>query len=151
VHANNLVVARYLDGRVRKGASTDFTPWSPTFHLVREETGTVEEIRLQDLKAVFFVRSLAGDPTHVALNGFVSCPDETAQGLKVTVLFSDGELLCGYAQPWAPERDGFFLFPYDVDGNNRCVFVRTAATTEIQVGAAAETLAERVVGTGRGV
>ena len=57
---SNLVVARYLDGKLLKGTSLDVDPTRPTFH-VRPAEGSTAEVKLKDLKALFFVRSLEGD------------------------------------------------------------------------------------------
>lgn len=143
---NNHVVARYLDGRVTKGTTNDFFPQRPRFHITLPEGGRVEEIVVAELKAVFFVHSLEGDPLRQDLRGFVAGPGENQKGRKIAVEFLDGELLCGYAQSWSPDRDGFFVFPADPTSNNQRVYVLTAATRDIQAGGNADTLAERVLG-----
>src|SRR4030042_6061086 len=63
----NLVVARYKDGRLVKGITHDFGPQKKAFHVVSlggegEARGKVYEVFLSELKAVFFVKSLRGKP-----------------------------------------------------------------------------------------
>ena len=57
----NHVVARFADGRTVKGTSLDVDPKRPVFHVSTPE-GEMVEISMADLKALFFVRSLSGDP-----------------------------------------------------------------------------------------
>ncbi len=59
----NEVVAHYLDGRMVKGMSLDVDPNRPTCH-IRTTDSKPLEVKLVDLKALFFVRDVAGDPTH---------------------------------------------------------------------------------------
>jgi Family of unknown function (DUF6982) len=142
---NLRVVVRFGNGRRLKGTTQDFKPLSPRFHLIPAEGGELVEVRLDELKAVFFVRDLAGTPSRPKLRGFVEAPAETAQGKKVAVRFADGELLCGYTLAYSSERKGFFLFPADREGNNERVYVVTAAAAQIEAGPAAERLAEKVL------
>ena len=135
------VVARFCDGRMLKGTTQDFKPASPRFHLVPVEGGEAAEVRLDALKAVFFVRAFDGQPARAKLRGFLAAPAETTQGKKVAVQFRDGELLCGYTMTFARDRSGFFVFPADREGNNLRVFVLTAATARVETGPAAEHLA----------
>ena len=140
----NLVVARYLDGRVLKGITRDFSANRPMFHIEREG-GEIVEMRTRQLKAIFFVKSFAGDATREDVPGFVSGPAETSQGRKIAVRFHDDEFLCGYTLSWAPDRDGFFLFPADGGNNNQRIWIICSATKEIKAGPQAELLAERVI------
>jgi uncharacterized protein DUF6982 len=140
------VVARFADGKVMKGTTQDFFPNRPAFHLLPSGGGTGIEIRCRQLKAVFFVKSFEGDPKRKDLQGFMSAPPETAQGKKIAVRFKDGEVICGYTLSYAPDRDGFFVFPADAGGNNTRIFVVTAATAEVKAGPAAELMIQRLLG-----
>jgi hypothetical protein len=113
-----------------------------------EGAGESIELRFKELKAVFFVSSLEGDPTRQDVRGFVDGPPETQKGKKIVVSFRDGELLCGYTLSWTPDREGFFVFPADTGGNNQRVFVITAATREVKAGPAADLLAKKVLEAG---
>ena len=100
---------------------------------------------MSQLKAVFFVKDLAGDPNRVDLRGFIQAPPESTHGKKIAVRFSDGELLCGYSLSYSPRRDGFFMFPADAGSNNLRVFVLAAVDAQIEEGTAAEELAQRIL------
>lgn len=141
----NLVVARYLDGRVLKGVTRDFSPNRPILHIDLQNGGAVVELRFKQLKALFFVKGFEGNSARQDLRGFVNGPAETQQGKKIAVRFRDGEFICGYTLSWSPDREGFFLFPSDADSNNHRIFVITASTLEIKAGPAAEVLAQRVL------
>ncbi len=141
----NLVVARYADGRVLKGITRDFSPNRGIFHVDRQDGAPAVELRFRQLKALFFVRTLEGDPARQDVRGFVLGPAETQQGKKIAVRFRDGEFICGYTLSWSPDREGFFLFPADGTSNNHRIFVITASTLEVKAGPAAEVLAQRVL------
>ena len=141
---NNKVVARYLDGRVLKGVTRDFSPNRISFHVEVDGTGEIVELRCRHLKALFFVRSFDGDSARQDLRGFVEGPAETAQGRKIAVRFRDDEFICGYTFSWSPDRDGFFLFPSDAGSNNQRIYVIAASTDEVKAGVQAEALAQRV-------
>ena len=126
----NRVVVRYLDGRVLKGQTADFLPTKPVFHVIPTgQPGTsfpILEVRIPELKAVFFVKDFAGDAAYNEAKAF----DEgvRAQGRRVQVEFKDGEVLVGTTMGYQPDRLGFFLVPVDSKSNNdRCFIVMTAA------------------------
>jgi len=140
------VVVRYLNGQVLKGTTQDFYPNRPQFHLLPADGGEPVAVRAADLKAVFFVKTLAGDRERKKLRGFVAAPAESAQGKKIAVRFKDGELICGYTLSYTPDRDGFFVSPADIGGNNIRIYVLTKAAVEIKAGPAADALAQRILG-----
>jgi len=128
----NRVVARYLDGRTLKGQTADFLPTKSIFHVIPSpQAGTsiqVVEVKLADLKAVFFVKDLVGDGAYNEAKVFT--PDVRAQGRKVQVEFSDGEMIVGTTMGYQPDRPGFFVAPVDPKSNNdRCFVVMTAVKT----------------------
>lgn len=141
----NKVVVHCMNGSLVKGTTQDFFPNRPLFHIQPLEGGTATEVRMRDLKAVFFVKDYEGNQARKDLRGFVSGPAETSQGKKIAVRFKDGELLCGYSLSYSPERIGFFMFPSDPGSNNMRVFVVKTATQEVKAGPAAEGLAQRVL------
>jgi hypothetical protein len=146
----NNVVARFSDGRLLKGRTQDFSPGRSGFHLAPSDGGPAIQVDNRELKAVFFVKNLEGNPFHSELKEFIAAPSGAAHGKKIAVVFKDGELLCGYTLSYLPDRQGFFLFPVDPDSNNIRVFILAAAAAEIKAGAAAEALARKVLAQGRG-
>jgi uncharacterized protein DUF6982 len=140
------VVAHFTDGKMLKGTTQDFNPNRPSFHIKPAGGGPAVEVRSGLLKAVFFVKSLEGDSTRQALRGFIAAPAATSHGKKLAVRFKDGELMCGYTLSHRPDRDGFFLFPADSEGNNIRVYVLVAQVAETTAGVAAEALVREHLG-----
>jgi hypothetical protein len=135
------VVAHFTDGKMLKGTTQDFNPNRPRFHIKPLGGGPAVEVRCGLLKAVFFVKSFEGNPQRQDLRGFIAAPAATNHGKKLAVRFKDGELMCGYTLSHRPDREGFFLFPADSEGNNIRVYVLVAQVAETQAGVAAEVLA----------
>ncbi len=128
----NKVVVRLVDGQLIKGVTTDFFPGKDIFHVSVANTpsGTKPvEINIKNMKAVFFVKDLAGNPQHVKLNEFD--PKHPPVGRRIKVVFKDGEVLVGTTVGYHPERSGFFVVPADADSNNERCYVITAATQDI--------------------
>jgi len=130
------MVLHYADGRILKGFSHDFSRHEPTFHLAplgADSPGTVEPttVRLDDLKAVFFVRDFVGDSTYNERKEFL--PGENPPGRKIEVTFADGEVLVGSTYSYRPGLRGFFLIPADPQSNNRIVFAISRTVTKVRV------------------
>jgi len=128
----NTIVARYRDGRVVKGITNDFLPAKDRFHLLPTDSAPgarALEILIGDLKALFFVKDLAGNSTHNESNQFD--PGKPPSGRKIRVVFKDGEVVVGTTQGYHSERPGFFLVPADEKSNNSRCFVVAAATREV--------------------
>ena len=142
----NAVVAHYLDGRVLKGHTQDFSPQHPNFHILSLEGGLGVHVLCRDLKALFFVKDFVGNHERRDVRGFISGPSETAQGKKLAVRFKDGELLCGYSLSYSTDRDGFFMFPSDAGSNNLRVYVVLSSTVEVKAGPGAEAMAQKALG-----
>ena len=142
---NNKVVAHFSDGRVFKGSTQNFLPNRPTFHMVPVSGGVPVEVRCHQLKALFFVKDLGGNPQRRDLRGFLSAPGETTHGKKIAVRFADGEFLCGYSLSFLPGRSGFFIHPSDTAGNNLRIYVVAGSTVEVAAGPAADALAQRIL------
>jgi hypothetical protein len=134
-----LVVARYRDGLVVKGQAIGFHANHPSFR-VKLDTGQQVKVRMTQLKAVFFVKDLAGNPGHTKLRGF-SPEGPVDDGVdQIAVLFKDGELLTGYIDSYNSGERGFFLTPADHEGNNIRAYVIAASTNFVALGEEAEKL-----------
>lgn len=121
----NKVVARFVDGRTVKGTTADFFPGREKFH-VSEDGGAPREILMKDLKAVFFVKDLAGNSAHVERNEFDAAHPQA--GRKMKVVFRDGEVLIGTTTGYQRDRPGFFIIPADHESNiERCYVVASSA------------------------
>jgi hypothetical protein len=123
----NLVVVHYSDGMLLKGETGNFFPNKNLFHLQERDSAEMRQINMQDLKAVYFVKSLDGK------SGYTEKDDVERAGFgrKIRVHFKDGEVQYGYTQGYAPNRPGFLIFPCDPDSNNERIFVVTGATEEV--------------------
>ncbi len=138
----NHVVAHYLDGKLLKGTTEDFSPNRPSFHLHEIGQSRAVEVPCKKLKAVFFVRDLNGNSERRDISGFIQGPGENNNGKKIAVRFRDKEVIFGYTLSYSRERSGFFLTPADPGSNNLRVFVLTGATLEVKMGAQADVLAQ---------
>jgi len=129
----NLVVARYQDGRIVKGTTYDFGPQKKGFHVVPlgEEGRKVTEVLFSDLKAVFFVKSLEGKQDHPSAREGIEEKTEPMGQMKVKITFLDGETLLGTTQGYTLEREGFFIVPLEGDSNNLRIFVVSKAVKEV--------------------
>jgi hypothetical protein len=125
------VVVHYADGTVVKGYTSDFDPGQPTFHIVfAEGPGSPgAEVRVDALKALFFVRSFEGDPEYSESKDlYVTRPPGTR---KIRVEFADGEELTGYVKRYNPGGPGFIFFPLDSKSNNTKIFAASGAVTNV--------------------
>jgi hypothetical protein len=129
----NKIVARFKDGRVLKGYTSDFLPTKPVFHLTStaapSESKAVE-VRMADLKAIFFVKDLDGRPQPYTHRQEFD-PARPAVGRKIRVVFKDGEVLTGTTQGYDSSRPGFFVIPADSQSNNERCFVVTGSTQQV--------------------
>jgi len=129
----NKIVIRYLDGRLEKGVTSDFFPNKEVFHVIPAASGAGAksvEIRLADLKAVFFVRDYAGNSAYNDKKDFEAV--KNVVGRKISVVFKDGELMVGTTNGYQPDRPGFFIVPADPQSNVERCFVVTKATKEVK-------------------
>jgi hypothetical protein len=123
------VVARFRNGKVVRGYTNDFHPSKTHLHLTPEDkAGDPMFVALSQLKAVFFVREFAGDPTHVEHQEFAS----SQAGRKIEVAFEDGEVLRGTTLAYRADGSGFFVQPADAGSNNMRVFVSPGATLHVR-------------------
>lgn len=124
----NRIVARFADGRMLKGTTQDFTPGKDAFHVIGSEGGSQPvRVDVEQLKAVFFVKSLVGNSAYAEVKDFGG----PTAGRKVQVTFIDGEVLVGSTEVHEPDRPGFFMVPADPRSNNDRVYVVTRAVQAV--------------------
>ncbi len=118
------LVAHLRDGEIFKGYSRDFDGVSPSFHVYTadESVGRSRRIDLDELKALFYVRSWGRGPGRVdrtyAFGAQVMEP-----GRRAAVRFRDGEQIWGYVLDDEVSDSGFFLIPANPEDNNIKIFV----------------------------
>lgn len=137
----NNVVVHYGDGKLLKGYTHDFLPDRESFHLntaLEPGVGTIHEVKILDLKAVFFVKSIEGNMAYVEKNRFEVVDAKALHGIKIRVTFKDGEILRGLSLGYNRAKKGFFVVPIDPASNNERIYVVANATAEIIVGPDAE-------------
>ena len=130
----NKVVARFRDGSMVKGSTSDFMPAKELFHVAPADASKDSKptaVSVKDLKAIFFVKDFAGRPDYTPTNEFEA--DKTPVGRKIKVLFADGETIVGTTQAYQPGRPGFFMVPADPAANIERCYVVSAATSEIML------------------
>ena len=125
------VVVRYRDGAVLKGTTADFAPNRPTFNLQKEQPppGELIGVKVEDLKAIFFVHSFTGNRDYREQK--LRVPEGTI-GRRYLLTFDDGETMRGTALGVNLSRYGFLLFPSDPGSNNKRIFVSHAAVKELR-------------------
>jgi hypothetical protein len=132
---SNLVVARFRDGRTLKGTSLNVDPAKPTLH-VRTAQGAVE-VRLADLKALFFVKDPTGNSAHQEATAPTAGDPRLVGAKKIAVKFEDREIVVGMANRFPPLGNFFFMIPIDPKSNNIRILVNRAATVSITEATAA--------------
>ncbi|MDA8433773.1 MAG: hypothetical protein M0Z60_12555 [Nitrospiraceae bacterium] len=142
-HQREKSVMRFRDGKMLKGYVADFSPLKDDVRLEEAATGKMHAIRLEEMKAVFFVKSFEGDYEYKEKKSYgIRRP----VGNRAFVRFKDGECLVGFLEgkvPWergfflSNREDGgmkgFFLLPADEDANNIKVFVVSSAVDDVTV------------------
>ncbi|HKH99632.1 MAG TPA: hypothetical protein VJ999_11025 [Candidatus Sulfotelmatobacter sp.] len=124
------VVVACLDGQRLKGYVHNFLPTRDSFRLFPAENSPHEagrDVRLSSLKAIFFVKDLAGHGSHRDAYDVKNL----GHGRKIEVTFSDGETIIGATEAYNPQKAGFFLFPADPESNNIRVFILNRDTVKV--------------------
>jgi len=117
-----------------KGISHDFSANKDSFHLTLINRSSAQQsvkISFRDLKGIFFVKDFIGKKEYQEEKGFAK-PGKTFYGKKTVVHFKDGETLYGFTQSYAPDRLGFFLYPYDSQSNNVKLFAVQSFVTKVE-------------------
>jgi len=125
------VVVRFVDGKLLRGYSNNFHPDAAHLHLCPAVNSPAAErlfVPIARLKAVFFVRDLAGKADHIDSNDF----DHAPRARKVEATFRDGEVMTGSTLNYKPHAQGFFLTPANSRGNNQRVYVVLAAVRHLR-------------------
>jgi hypothetical protein len=126
----HLIVARFIDGRIEKGISTDVDPKRMTCHLLTSE-GKKVAVDLANVKALFFVKTPGGRPEYQEAKG-QSAGDSRLLGTKrVRMVFADKEEIVGLMNRFPPITPYFFVLPIDPQSNNIRILVNRAAVMQM--------------------
>jgi hypothetical protein len=134
----NRVVGHFLDGRLVKGLSFDFSPLKAVCR-IHTQTDSSVPVRLADLKALFLVKDLQGNPEYREGKTFEPNDPRRIGARPLEVQFRDGETMVGLAPAYSADRHFFFLLPADAKSNNTRVLVNRAAVVSVKESAAAGT------------
>lgn len=128
------LAVRFQNGKVLKGSSNNFSTNRDIFHLTlmnQSSANQTIQISFSALKGVFFIKDFLGKKEYQEDKGF-SKPGKTFYGNKTVVHFKDGEILYGFTQSYAPDRLGFFLYPYDSQSNNIKLFAIHSFVSKVE-------------------
>lgn len=137
----NLVVVHYMDGTLLKGCTHDFLPAKEVFHITSEsekDKGTIHEVLTSELKAIFFVKTLDGSLNYKEKKKFDEVDTSGHRGMKIKIIFADGETVRGISLGYNRNRKGFFLIPADPDSNNKRIYVVLDAVIDVKLGSDAD-------------
>jgi hypothetical protein len=121
-----------LDGTRRKGYVYDLSMERGDFHLYFSQDmsdADAEVILLKECKAVYFVKSLTGNPDYQ--ENKTDLRGKTGFGRPFEVLFADGELLRGVVETYDPDKLGFYILPPDPKSNNERIYVVRANAKKV--------------------
>ena len=125
----NFVVANLLDGRVIKGVSLDLDPTKPLCHF-RTDQGVVK-VKLAETKALFFVRSLSGDPARNDVQEADPADARAMGATRIEIRFKDGERLVAFTNRFPPRGAFYYVVPVDPASNNTRILVNQAAVATL--------------------
>jgi hypothetical protein len=120
------VVVHVKGGKLLKGFTHDFRPGKSAFTLISEEKedrGKTHEVRIADLKAIFFVRRLEGNVLYREKKKFKEVSATHLQGHRIELRFKDGEVIRGTTLDYSVGKQGFFVTPVDPMSNNQRIYV----------------------------
>jgi len=130
-----LVAVRCLDKTVIKGLTFDFRPNRDFFHVEEEGAAAPLRVPIEDLKAIFFIKTLGRDPSCVDKRSF---EQRVGPEKKVWIEFVDGEKMAGWSSSFGSPRAGFFVFPADPNSNTEMAYVFRSAIAQMEEGKRAE-------------
>ncbi len=140
--AADKAVLRFNNGNVLKGYLKDFSPNMSEIALEESANRKIHAVKMDELKAIFFVRSFQGDSEYREKKAYgISKP----RGQRVFIKFRDDESVVGFLEgdvPWEKgfflsrqdkKSKGFYVTPVDEDSNNIRVFVVSSSVKDVTV------------------
>jgi len=129
-------VVKYKDGNIIKGWIEEFKPQRESFILYPLVEYSSEDRLVIDfglLKAVFFVKSFAGDKDYKKVRNFNVDVSITPTQRKLIVNFKDEENLYGTCLAYGRFKKGFFVFPIDPKDNSERIFVVHSSIKKVRL------------------
>lgn len=138
-YERNRVVAHYRNGSLLKGYTHDFSPQKEKCTLLSaHDKDNIAEIRVPDLKALFFVKTFEGKKNYTEKKTFDDFDAFGLRGLKVKAVFFDGEIIRGMSYDYSTHFNGFHIVPVDSKSNNEKIYIVADSLIYIAVGSAAD-------------
>jgi Family of unknown function (DUF6982) len=127
------VVVRQLNGALVKGYVDSVSFLGPGGAEVLDREGHLVNIRLEDIKGIYFVRDFEGDPNRQERKVFNTRP--RVSGIWVRLTFKDNEVMEGLLANnlLEVEPQGFMITPPDFYANNLRIFVPRNALEIVEV------------------
>ncbi len=131
------LVKGYADLHVENGESGVFgihpIALPKTLNIQPATEGRLAHVALDSLKALFFVKSFAGDPSYAETKFFN--PDSKLEGLWVHITFEDGETTEGIVHNSIDllNEPGFLMKPPDPQSNNNALYILKSALKSFRV------------------
>jgi hypothetical protein len=97
------------------------------------ESNIVEEISIEDVKAIFYVHSFSGDAKHKEMSFYGTSP--IVHGIWMRIQFLDGEVIEGIVHNSMRYLvdPGFFLVPTHPGSNNKLIYVSKSQLADHRV------------------
>ena len=129
----NEVVAHLNDGTLVKGTSFDVDPAKPAFH-VKVPNHDVVTVKLADIKALYFVKTLNGNKDSRETNAIDPADSRARGAFPLDIEFKDGEKATVLINRYPPKGDFFFVVPADPQSNNIRILVNRSAIASLTEG-----------------
>jgi hypothetical protein len=129
------LVLKYQNGTIIKGWVDNFNPDREIFFLHPLKEYSDEEkldIKLKDLKAIFFVKDFIGNEEYQKVRSFKGSEGKISPTQRpVIVYFNDGEKLYGTTYSYNPTKTGFYVYPFRREDNNVRIFAINSAIEKV--------------------
>ena len=125
------VVAHFIDHSIVKGTSADVDPKRPLCH-IQTPAKEMIEVDLRQVKALFFVKDLDGQPTYDEVYQATEGDQRLRGTRQVDIEFRDGEQLGGLMNRYPPIGPFFFVLPLDQQSNNIRILVNREAVATMR-------------------
>jgi hypothetical protein len=136
------VVARLVDRGKVKGHTTDFHPEQDHFTIKPPDGGLPVRISIVDLKALFFVHSVNGNPDHCDHKEFRPAPIGVRP--KLWIEFKDGEEMAAWPVSPLLGNVGFYVIPTDSNSNVEKAWVNRRFVERTLEGKEADAAAQKL-------
>ena len=129
------IVLKYQNGKIIKGWVNNFNPNREIFflHPLKDYSDKLKlDIKLINLKAIFFVKDFVGNSNYQKVRSFEEHQWNIPTQRRIVVHFMDGEKLYGTSYSYNSTKIGFFVYPVDKGDNNIRIFAINSAIEKVK-------------------